>query len=159
MTIAEYQAFQDELVDQALAGIYFMLLFAVVVAVVGVANTIALSVSERVQEIGMLRAIGLPREHVSRMVRIEAGLTSIAGGLMGVVIGLYLGTSLAHDAGVGRLRAAVDPAGRDHRVLRARGRRRGAVRLAAGQARGPAEHHRVHPRVTSGARAAVGWQG
>ncbi len=87
-------AFQDELVDQALAGIYFMLLFAVVVAVVGVANTIALSVSERVAEIGMLRAIGLPRMQVSRMVRIEAGLTSIAGALMGVIIGLYLGISL-----------------------------------------------------------------
>lgn len=94
MTIAEYTAFQDELVDQALAGIYFMLLFAVIVAVVGVANTIALSVSERGSEIGMLRAIGMPRRQVSRMVRVEAALTAIAGGIMGVVIGLYLGLSL-----------------------------------------------------------------
>jgi len=93
-TLAEFTAYQDEIVDQALAGIYFMLLFAVIVAIVGVANTIALSVSERVREIGMMRAIGAPRSLVSRMIRSEAALTSFAGALLGVVVGLYLGGSI-----------------------------------------------------------------
>lgn len=94
LTLEEYTAYQDQVVDQALAGIYFMLFFAVIVAIVGVANTIALSVSERTREIGMLRAIGMTRTHVSRMIRAEAALTSLAGAAIGVVIGLYLGSSI-----------------------------------------------------------------
>ncbi len=94
MTLAEYQAYQDELVDQAMAGIYFMLLFAVIVAVVGVANTVALSVSERTREIGMLRAIGMQRTQVGRMIRLEAVLTALAGAILGVIVGVILGATL-----------------------------------------------------------------
>lgn len=94
MTVAQYQAYQDELVDQAMAGIYFMLLFAVIVAVVGVANTVALSVSERTREIGMLRAIGMQRRQVGRMIRLEAVLTALAGAVLGVVVGVILGATL-----------------------------------------------------------------
>ena len=94
LTLQEYTEYQDQVVDQALAGIYFMLLFAIIVAIVGVANTIALSVSERGREIGMLRAIGMTRAHVARMIRSEAALTSIVGAGIGVVIGVYLGVSV-----------------------------------------------------------------
>ena len=102
LTRAEYTAYQDELVDQALAGIYFMLLFAVIVALVGVANTVALSVSERTKEIGMLRAVGLTRERVARMIRLEAVMTSVAGAAFGTAVGLYLGVSM---------REALEPVG------------------------------------------------
>ncbi len=94
ITLEQYTEYQDQIVDQALAGVYFMLFFAVIVALVGVANTIALSVSERVREIGMLRAIGMTRTQVSRMIRSEAALTSIAGAAIGVLVGLYLGLAI-----------------------------------------------------------------
>ncbi len=94
LTRAEFSEWQDAIVDSFLAGIYFMLLFAVVVAVIGVANTIALSVSERVREIGMLRAVGTQRREVARMIRLEAVMTSVAGALVGTVVGLILGVSL-----------------------------------------------------------------
>lgn len=94
LTAVEYTEFQDEVVDQALAGVTLMLLFAVVVAIVGVANTIALSVSERVREIGMLRAIGMTRPLIGRMIRTEAALTSLAGATIGMVIGIFLGVAI-----------------------------------------------------------------
>lgn len=94
LTREEFSEWQDDIVDSFLGGIYFMLLFAVIVAVVGVANTIALSVSERVKEIGMLRAVGTQRGQVARMIRLEAVMTAVAGAVVGVVVGLVLGVSL-----------------------------------------------------------------
>ena len=102
LTADEFTEYQDQAVDQALAGIYFMLLFAVIVAVVGVANTVALSVSERVKEIGMLRAVGMRADRVARMIRLEAVMTSLAGAVLGIVAGLLLGLSL---------RLALEPIG------------------------------------------------
>lgn len=94
LTRAEFSEWQDAVVDKFLGGIYFMLFFAVIVAVIGVANTIALSVSERVKEIGMLRAVGTQRRQVARMIRLEAVMTSVAGAVVGTVVGLVLGVSL-----------------------------------------------------------------
>jgi putative ABC transport system permease protein len=94
LTAEEFTEFQDEVVDQALAGVSLMLLFAVIVAIVGVANTIALSVSERVREIGMLRAIGMTRRLVGRMIRTEAALTALAGAVIGILVGLFLGIAI-----------------------------------------------------------------
>ncbi len=102
LTLEEFTEYQDQAVDQALAGIYFMLLFAVVVAVVGVANTVALSVNERFREIGMLRAVGMRSERVARMIRWEAVMTSLAGAALGIAVGLLLGLSL---------RLALEPIG------------------------------------------------
>jgi putative ABC transport system permease protein len=94
LTAEQFTEFQDEVVDQALAGVSLMLLFAVIVAIVGVANTIALSVSERVREIGMLRAIGMTRRLVGRMIRTEAALTALAGAVIGTLVGLFLGIAI-----------------------------------------------------------------
>ena len=94
MTYDQFTSYQDDLVDQALAGMYFMLLFAVIVAIVGVANTVALSISERTREIGILRAVGLPRAGVSRMIRLEAVMTCVAGAAIGTIVGIFLGASL-----------------------------------------------------------------
>ncbi len=71
--------------------LYGLLAMAVVVAVLGVINTLAMSVFERRQEIGMLRAIGLDRKGIKRMVRLESLIISVFGGVMGVGLGVFFG--------------------------------------------------------------------
>ncbi|WP_407565302.1 ABC transporter permease [Streptomyces sp. 184] len=89
----------EEDVSEAIAGLismmlnvlYAMLGMAVLVAVLGVINTLAMSVFERSQEIGMLRAIGLDRRAVKRMVRLESLVISLFGGVLGIGLGVFLG--------------------------------------------------------------------
>ncbi|MFD8478962.1 ABC transporter permease [Kitasatospora sp. NPDC059673] len=69
---------------------YGLLGMAVLVAVLGVINTLAMSVFERKREIGMLRAIGLDRRGIKRMVRVESVVISLFGGLIGVGLGCFL---------------------------------------------------------------------
>ncbi|GGP65853.1 ABC transporter permease [Streptomyces abikoensis] len=71
--------------------LYGLLAMAVVVAVLGVINTLAMSVFERQQEIGMLRAIGLDRKGIKRMVRLESLIISLFGGVMGIGLGVFFG--------------------------------------------------------------------
>ncbi|MEU1780956.1 FtsX-like permease family protein [Streptomyces abikoensis] len=71
--------------------LYGLLAMAVVVAVLGVVNTLAMSVFERQQEIGMLRAIGLDRKGIKRMVRLESLIISLFGGVMGIGLGVFFG--------------------------------------------------------------------
>lgn len=71
--------------------LYGLLAMAVIVAVLGVINTLAMSVSERSQEIGMLRAIGLDRRGVKRMVRLESLVISLFGGVLGIGLGVFFG--------------------------------------------------------------------
>jgi putative ABC transport system permease protein len=81
-------------------------LVAVVVASLGIVNTLTMSVLERVREIGVLRAAGMTRRQVWRSVVVEAGVTGLAGGISGVVTGMVVGGLLIVLSG-GRL----DPAG------------------------------------------------
>ncbi|MDQ7908281.1 FtsX-like permease family protein [Phytohabitans sp. ZYX-F-186] len=81
--------------------LYGMLALAVVVAVLGVVNTLAMSVHERVREIGLLRAVGLDRRGVRRMVRLESLVISLFGGLLGIGLGVFLGW------GIGEIVAAI----------------------------------------------------
>ncbi|MGW3203081.1 ABC transporter permease [Streptomyces sp. NPDC001135] len=71
--------------------LYGLLGMAVIVAVLGVINTLAMSVFERSQEIGMLRAIGLDRRAVKRMVRLESLVISLFGGVLGIGLGVFFG--------------------------------------------------------------------
>ncbi|MEU3979719.1 FtsX-like permease family protein [Streptomyces sp. NPDC026672] len=71
--------------------LYGLLAMAVIVAVLGVVNTLAMSVFERSQEIGMLRAIGLDRKAVKRMVRLESLVISLFGGVLGIGLGVFFG--------------------------------------------------------------------
>ncbi|MFF4967600.1 ABC transporter permease [Streptomyces sp. NPDC001037] len=71
--------------------VYGLLGMAVIVAVLGVINTLAMSVFERSQEIGMLRAIGLDRRSVKRMVRLESLVISLFGGVLGIGLGVFFG--------------------------------------------------------------------
>ncbi|MEU9668593.1 FtsX-like permease family protein [Streptomyces bobili] len=71
--------------------LYGLLAMAVIVAVLGVINTLAMSVFERSQEIGMLRAIGLDRRAVKRMVRLESLVIALFGGVLGIGLGVFFG--------------------------------------------------------------------
>lgn len=68
-----------------------MLGLAIVVAVLGVVNTLALSVVERTREIGLLRAIGLSRRQLRRMIRLESVVIALFGAILGTGLGLAWG--------------------------------------------------------------------
>ncbi|WP_407549893.1 ABC transporter permease [Streptomyces sp. Pv4-95] len=85
-------------IDTVLNMVYGLLGMAVVIAVVGVVNTLAMSVFERTREIGMLRAIGLSRGGIKQMVRLESVVLSLFGAVLGIGVGIFLawaGGSLA----------------------------------------------------------------
>ncbi|MFG2643731.1 ABC transporter permease [Streptomyces sp. NPDC048370] len=73
---------------------YGLLAMALIIAILGVVNTLAMSVFERQQEIGMLRAIGLDRRRVKRMVRLEAVVISLFGAVVGIGLGSFLGWAI-----------------------------------------------------------------
>lgn len=81
-------------IDQLLAVIYALLALAIVIAVLGIVNTLALSVIERTREIGLLRAIGLTRGQLRRMVTLESVVVSVLGAVLGVGMGLVFGLAL-----------------------------------------------------------------
>ncbi|MFF4157431.1 ABC transporter permease [Streptomyces sp. NPDC001678] len=83
-------------VDDILYLMYGLLGMAVVIAVIGVVNTLAMSVFERTREIGMLRAIGLDRREVKRMVRLESVMIAMFGAVLGVGAGVFLAWSGGH---------------------------------------------------------------
>ena len=87
----EFPASQQAQIDQILVTVNALLLLAVVIAVLGIANTLALSVFERTRELGLLRAVGMSRRQTRRMVRWEAAIVSLFGAVVGVVIGVLFG--------------------------------------------------------------------
>lgn len=92
----EFKNSFTSLIDQMLATLYALLGLALVIAVLGIINTLALSVVERRQEIGMLRAIGMSRAQVRRTIYLESTYIAIFGALLGVIVGLAIGLPLVH---------------------------------------------------------------
>ncbi|MCX5198893.1 ABC transporter permease [Streptomyces sp. NBC_00249] len=76
--------------NMALNVMYGLLGMALIIAVLGVVNTLAMSVYERQQEIGMLRAVGLDRGKVKNMIRLEAVVISLFGAVLGIGVGVFL---------------------------------------------------------------------
>jgi putative ABC transport system permease protein len=74
--------------------LYALLGLAVLIAVFGIINTLALSVFERTREIGLLRAVGMGRQQLRRVIRLESVAISIFGALMGIVLGLFFGIAV-----------------------------------------------------------------
>ncbi|MFI6769900.1 ABC transporter permease [Streptomyces sp. NPDC050355] len=94
ITVADKQDVSDgiaKMFNLMLNMLYGLLAMAVIVAVLGVINTLAMSVFERSQEIGMLRAIGLDRRGIKRMVRLESLVISLFGGVLGIGLGVFFG--------------------------------------------------------------------
>jgi putative ABC transport system permease protein len=93
---AEYVNAAAAQIDQLLSLLYVLLALSIVIAVLGIINTLALSVVERTREIGLLRAVGLGRGQLSRMITLESVATAVFGAVLGAVLGLGLGTALQH---------------------------------------------------------------
>ncbi|MFE9632254.1 ABC transporter permease [Streptomyces sp. NPDC006463] len=90
---ADYkQALKDQ-VGQLLNMVYGLLGLAIIVAVLGVVNTLALSVVERTREIGLMRAIGLSRRQLRRMIRLESVVIALFGALLGLGLGMGWGAT------------------------------------------------------------------
>jgi putative ABC transport system permease protein len=85
---------QKEQINQFLYFIYGLLGLSVVIATLGVVNTLSLSVIERTREIGLLRAVGLARRQLRTMIRLEAVVVGVFGALLGVALGLGFGVAL-----------------------------------------------------------------
>lgn len=99
--ILNQKEFQDEragLIDKLLIFILVMLTLAVIIALLGIVNTLALSVFERTRELGLLRAVGMTRAQVRAMVRWESVVISLIGALAGAALGLGLGLVLSKAA-------------------------------------------------------------
>ena len=91
---AEYAAEQRAPIDRLLFIVYALLGLAVVIAVLGIINTLALSVVERIREIGLLRAVGLSRRQLRTMLRLESVAISVLGAVLGIVLGLAFAVAL-----------------------------------------------------------------
>ncbi len=94
-TRAAFEDAQRAQVNQLLGLIYALLMLAIVIALIGIVNTLMLSVFERTREIGLLRAVGMKRRQVRTMVRAEAVILSVFGAIIGIVIGSGLGVALS----------------------------------------------------------------
>jgi len=101
--INEFKNTQLKQIDQFLLVIYVLLGLSLIIAVIGIINTLLLSVYERIREIGLLRAVGETRAQLRSTVRWEAVIIAVLGTLQGLVIGLFFGWALVkalYDDGV-----------------------------------------------------------
>jgi putative ABC transport system permease protein len=100
---AEFVRKQGQQIDQLLNIITGLLVLSVLIAVLGIINTLALSVVERTRELGLLRAVGLQRRQLKRMIRVESVVIAVFGALLGVVVGIGFGYAFVvalHDQGI-----------------------------------------------------------
>jgi putative ABC transport system permease protein len=89
---------QDE-VGGYISLLYALLMLSVVIAVIGVANTMSLSIGERIRELGLLRAVGMDRSDIRASVRLEATLTALLGTGVGILLGVLLSRALVEVMG------------------------------------------------------------
>src|SRR5829696_7769258 len=87
-TLAEYKDESADQVNQLLGLVYALLSLSVIVALLGIVNTLALAVHERTRELGLLRAVGMSKRQVRRMVRAESVITALIGAILGLVLGI-----------------------------------------------------------------------
>ena len=91
----------EQQIDNLLNLLVVLLGFAIIIALLGIVNTLVLSVSERKREIGLLRAIGTSRKQVKQMIRWESLLIAVFGGVLGLVVGTALGVATVTAVGHG----------------------------------------------------------
>ncbi len=99
-------------VDVVINIINVLLLLSILIAVLGIVNTLALAVLERTRELGMLRAVGLSRAQTRRMVTVEAVLVAVFGALLGVAVGTAYGVVLQRSLASEGITELVVPGGR-----------------------------------------------
>jgi putative ABC transport system permease protein len=90
----EFEQAQRDQLNQILVSVNGLLALALFIAVMGISNTLALAVIERTREIGLLRAVGMHRKQVRRMIRMESTMVAVFGAVLGVLVGLLLGVGV-----------------------------------------------------------------
>jgi putative ABC transport system permease protein len=137
LSIDQFKDKQSQSINQLLGLVFALLALSVIVALLGIVNTLALSVHERTRELGMLRAVGMSRKQVKRMIRgesvITAGIGSILGTALGIAFAVIISRPLADEgfvfilpvgwlilffilAGIAGVLAAMPPARRAAKV-------------------------------------------
>jgi putative ABC transport system permease protein len=107
---AQYKADQTKFLNQLLNLVYALLGLAIIIALMGIANTLALSITERIREVGLLRAVGMTRPQLRAAIRWESVIIALQGTLLGLVIGIFFGwalTAALHDQGITVFRVPV----------------------------------------------------
>jgi putative ABC transport system permease protein len=97
-------------VDQLFAIVYVLLILSVLISAFGIVNTLGLSIYERIRELGLLRAVGMSKRQVKRMVRVEAVIIAVLGAVLGLAVGILFGWALQQalsDVGIDRLAIPV----------------------------------------------------
>jgi putative ABC transport system permease protein len=90
----EFKEEQMGFVDQMLGLVYALLALAILIALLGIGNTLALSIVERTRELGVLRAVGMTRKQLRSTIRWESVIIAVQGALLGLVIGVFFGWAL-----------------------------------------------------------------
>jgi putative ABC transport system permease protein len=93
-TRAQFEQAQVASVNQLIGVVYALLALAVLIALIGIVNTLMLSVLERTREIGLLRAVGMGRRQVRTMIRSESVILAVFGAITGIVVGTLMGLAL-----------------------------------------------------------------
>jgi putative ABC transport system permease protein len=92
----EFKSNFEAPINKLLNLLYALLALAVIVSLVGIINTLVLTVFERTREIGMLRAVGMTRRQVRMMIRYESIVTALMGATLGMVVGIFLAALVTH---------------------------------------------------------------
>ncbi|MGV9887793.1 ABC transporter permease [Streptomyces sp. NPDC003395] len=106
---ADYKQLVHDQIAVLLYLVYALLGLAIVIAVLGVVNTLALSVVERTREIGLLRAIGLSRRQLRRMIRLESVVIAVFGAVLGLGLGLVWGVCMQRVLALQGMKALAVP--------------------------------------------------
>jgi putative ABC transport system permease protein len=91
---SEYKEQQMAFVDQMLGLVYALLALAILIALLGIGNTLGLSIIERTRELGVLRAVGMTRRQLRSTIRWEAVMIAVQGTVLGLVVGIFFGWAL-----------------------------------------------------------------
>jgi putative ABC transport system permease protein len=91
---AEFKQQQNDLIDQVFGVVLVLLVLSVIISSFGIANTLALSIYERVRELGLLRAVGMQRSQLGWMIVVEAVIVSLLGAVLGIAIGILFGWAM-----------------------------------------------------------------
>jgi putative ABC transport system permease protein len=92
----EFKSNFEAPINKLLNLLYALLALSVIVSLVGIINTLVLTVFERTRELGMLRAVGMTRRQVRMMIRYESIVTSLMGAVLGMVVGIFLAALVTH---------------------------------------------------------------
>jgi len=86
---------QEEQINQLVAFFYVLLALAIVISLLGIITTLVLSIHERTRELGMLRAVGMSRRQVRRLVRYESVITALIGAILGTIVGVVFASLMS----------------------------------------------------------------